>query len=289
METKRLRVLLVSKRLPVGAARHAGGQITYHYLMSAGSWADVDLIALVAPHESAANLPPVESAVLGPVRIELADAVSWRGMLVRALGYGRLFFEASRKVMSTEYDLIVIERSALAWIAPLLEALHGPQTSLLVAHDLWGDRLRADLEGAVGVRRGYLTVLRWLGETIETWTQAEMGGIACFDYRTKEIIANNLRSRWKSCPPVVVFPPYYRTWDRKFDKTKHVCFYGNMGRKVNWQSAIWFHAWALPLILSEIPDVVFCVVGASPPPELRQLHDGTGVIVTGFVQDPAET
>src|SRR5262249_47253128 len=63
-----------------------------------------------------------------------------------------------------------------------------------------------------------------------------------------------------------------------------VLFYGNLGGHNNVQA--FFRMWRaiFPLIRQRVPGARLLVVGANPPDSIRRLHDGHGVIVTGFVE-----
>lgn len=64
-----------------------------------------------------------------------------------------------------------------------------------------------------------------------------------------------------------------------------ICFLGHMAYGPNADAAIYFAEQVLPRIRCEIPNSHFIVVGVSPPPKLRKLHNGQSIIVTGYVED----
>lgn len=66
----------------------------------------------------------------------------------------------------------------------------------------------------------------------------------------------------------------------------HILQIGTMYWPPNVDGVIWFIKEVFPLIRSRRPDVIFDVVGARPPEEVRALAGpGTGVNVTGYVED----
>lgn len=66
----------------------------------------------------------------------------------------------------------------------------------------------------------------------------------------------------------------------------HILHIGTMYWPPNVDGILWFIKEVYPLIRSRRPDVVFDVVGARPPEEVRALGGaGTGVNVTGYVED----
>jgi len=66
----------------------------------------------------------------------------------------------------------------------------------------------------------------------------------------------------------------------------HILHIGTMYWPPNVDGILWFIKEVYPLIRSRRPDVIFDVVGARPPEEVRALGGpGTGVNVTGYVED----
>jgi len=67
----------------------------------------------------------------------------------------------------------------------------------------------------------------------------------------------------------------------------HILHIGTMYWPPNIDGVMWFIREVLPRIRAQRPNVVFDVVGARPPQELVALGgDGTGINVTGYVEDP---
>jgi glycosyltransferase involved in cell wall biosynthesis len=65
-------------------------------------------------------------------------------------------------------------------------------------------------------------------------------------------------------------------------------FVGSMCYGPNIDAVGFFARCVLPLIRQEIPDVKFLIVGRDPEASVWQLHNGTSVIVTGFVPEVVE-
>jgi glycosyltransferase involved in cell wall biosynthesis len=62
-------------------------------------------------------------------------------------------------------------------------------------------------------------------------------------------------------------------------------FVGNFRHAPNVEGIRWFMGNVYPLIRREAPEVDLTLVGASPPPDIRQLGQQKGIEVTGYVQD----
>lgn len=68
-------------------------------------------------------------------------------------------------------------------------------------------------------------------------------------------------------------------------KNNTIIFYGSMGSLQN-VGAFWrTYNKILPIIRQQIPDINLIVVGNKPPIEIRNLHNGADIIITGFVED----
>lgn len=62
-------------------------------------------------------------------------------------------------------------------------------------------------------------------------------------------------------------------------------FYGSMGSAQN-IGAFWrTYNRILPLIRKSVPDVRLIVAGNKPPEDIKALHNGTDILITGFVED----
>lgn len=65
-------------------------------------------------------------------------------------------------------------------------------------------------------------------------------------------------------------------------------FYGTLGSQQN--SIAFMRLWEriMPPIRARLPQVKLLVVGSNPPENVRALHDGDKVVVTGYVDDPRQ-
>jgi sugar transferase (PEP-CTERM/EpsH1 system associated) len=68
-----------------------------------------------------------------------------------------------------------------------------------------------------------------------------------------------------------------------YDKNR-IIFTGNMPYYANYDAAIYFSKEIFPLVLREVPEAKFFIVGQNPPFRVRSLAN-QNIIVTGFVQD----
>lgn len=76
-----------------------------------------------------------------------------------------------------------------------------------------------------------------------------------------------------------VLPPGSR------DDGRTLVFLGAMNYQPNEDAALYFAESILPLIRERLPGVRLVVAGKSPSPQLRALHNGRDLLVTGYVED----
>ena len=62
-----------------------------------------------------------------------------------------------------------------------------------------------------------------------------------------------------------------------------VCFVGNMGYAPNEEGALWFLKKVWPQVKASVPEALFAAVGGQPRKALRKHHNGTDILVTGWV------
>ena len=64
-----------------------------------------------------------------------------------------------------------------------------------------------------------------------------------------------------------------------------ILFYGNMGARQNIKA--FFRLWnnIFPIIKKQVPEARLIVVGSNPPEEIKKLHNGDSLFISGFVKD----
>ena len=72
---------------------------------------------------------------------------------------------------------------------------------------------------------------------------------------------------------------------RGFAERKGIWFVGGYQHPPNVDAAVWFAHEILPLIQTELPDLVFHLVGSKAPPQVKALGDLPGIQFHGFVHD----
>jgi glycosyltransferase involved in cell wall biosynthesis len=69
----------------------------------------------------------------------------------------------------------------------------------------------------------------------------------------------------------------------EYDKNR-IIFTGNMPYYANYDAAVYFAKEIFPLVIKEVPETKFYIVGQNPPYKIRSLAN-KNIIVTGFVKD----
>ncbi len=101
----------------------------------------------------------------------------------------------------------------------------------------------------------------------------------------RDIISNALPAKRVQDIPGWIFkdvPP--EKIEVSFDDRRDVMFLGGFGHRPNVDAVTWFVNEVLPYIIHELPDVLFFIIGADPPEDIKALAS-TSIIVTGYVKD----
>ena len=84
--------------------------------------------------------------------------------------------------------------------------------------------------------------------------------------------------------PIGVDTGYFQPDSRKRDP-QTVISVGTLSWPPNADSVLWFYDDIFSLVKKQVPDTKFVIVGANPPPSIRQLAEDPCVEVTGWVDD----
>jgi len=110
---------------------------------------------------------------------------------------------------------------------------------------------------------------------------------------SRTVLVTNVDRDWvvHFCPdqpitviPAGVDPDEFKPQDIE-DKAPSVIFRGVMNFPPNFDAALYFHTEIMPLVLKEVPNLRFTIVGKNPVASILKLHDGTHTVVTGRVED----
>lgn len=191
----------------------------------------------------------------------------------------RLADAVSRETRDREYDLAHVQ---LVRMAPVVSALNVRTRviDLVDALSLNFNR-RAERE-----RRPLKALLRWEARRLKRYERS-LAGI--YD---RMVVCSTLDMQAIGASESVYVVPNgvdtsqfaYRQDLREWNS---IVFTGRIAYFPNADAAVWFATEVLPLIRRSVPSVRFQIVGADPPPRVRELARIPGVEVTGYV--PAVT
>jgi len=99
----------------------------------------------------------------------------------------------------------------------------------------------------------------------------------------REIFPPELRKKIYLLPNVIDVERY--PYSSKTPTNNRIVFTGKFSYLPNIDAARFFARAIFPLVRKEVNDATFWIVGTDPSPEIRRLHDGKTIFVTGFVEE----
>lgn len=127
-------------------------------------------------------------------------------------------------------------------------------------------------------------------ESSEQWRRTEFQLINKSDviYYPSQIEIDKIKTYYPNINAKAV--PAYIFENKEFRKTipyekrKDLLFVGGFAHNPNVDAILWFATEVFPIVLKEIPDIRFYIVGSNVPDEIKSLQDAH-IIVPGFVSD----
>lgn len=276
------RILVVYKEFPAPSVGHAGGQGVYRLMASLRDHGhDLLLVARLRREERPLLeqvSPLCESIVTVPHHTAL------RGPLPARLVWSyRALRAAAREVIRRSHpDLLLVE---FAQTAVVLLGLRRP-FSTFRPHDVNWFLFEQQALRARGPRRALLRLLSLSFRYLEPWLCRRYDLIAAISEGDRRLLAPHCGDR-----PVLVLPLApalsLEATEPALPEGPNVLFVGAMYRSFNAEAVRWFVDKVWPRVRAEVPQARFFAVGYGPPPEIRALHDGEHIFVTGYVDDLA--
>jgi GT2 family glycosyltransferase/2-polyprenyl-3-methyl-5-hydroxy-6-metoxy-1,4-benzoquinol methylase len=135
-----------------------------------------------------------------------------------------------------------------------------------------------------------LTNNQALLDSSRSWRKMEFGLFEKSDliYYPSQVEVEEIKKQFpdynvKAIPAYIFDEPLEKAV-HDFSNRKNLLFVGGFGHRPNVDAVLWFVNEIFPIILKDLPDIRFYVVGSNPPDEIKNLHS-ENVIVTGFVSD----
>jgi GT2 family glycosyltransferase/glycosyltransferase involved in cell wall biosynthesis len=120
-------------------------------------------------------------------------------------------------------------------------------------------------------------------ERIEKDIFAKSDAILTFSSFENEVISKLVPDKLVATVPLYFYDDFAPI-DNDFTKRKNLLFVGGFGHTPNVDAVTWFSGNVLPIILKQIPNLVFQVIGANPPQEITSL-ESDHIRILGFVSD----
>ena len=151
---------------------------------------------------------------------------------------------------------------------------------LYQGHDLHYLRLKRkyDVEGGKEVLAESVKY-----ERIEKDIFAKSDAILTFSSFENEVISELVPGKLIATVPLYFYDEFAPI-DMDFTRRKNILFVGGFGHTPNVDAVTWFSQNVLPLVLKQVPELVFQVIGSNPPPEITSL-ESQHIRILGFVSD----
>jgi len=276
------RILLVYKEFPAPSVGHAGGQGVFRLMRCLHRRGHrLSLVARLR-REEAPLVEQVASLCETLVTVPHHTALKGPRPLAVLRSYLALRRAAARALREVQPDLLLVE---FAQTALALLGLRRPFATFR-PHDVNWFLLEQRATRAAGLRRAALRFLSGLFRWLEPWLCRRYDLVTAISEGDRRLLAPRCRDR-----PVIVLPlaPGLPVGDAEpaVPPGPNVLFVGAMYRSFNVEAVRWFLETVWPRVLARVPQARFYVVGYGPPPEVRALHDGEHVFITGYVDDLA--
>ena len=276
------RILVVYKEFPAPSVGHAGGQGVFR-LMAALRRRGHSLLLVARMRREEAPLLGEVASICEEVRtVPHHTALDGPRWLTLPLSYLALRRAAARALREWQPDHVLVE---FAQTAVVLLGLPRPFTTFR-PHDVNWLLVEQRAARSRGLRRGVLRAVAGLARWLEPWLCRRYDLIAAISEGDRRLLAPRCGDR-----PVVLLPlnPTLSAADADpaVPPGPNVLFVGAMYRSFNVEAVRWFLETVWPQVLDRVSQARFYVVGYKPPEEIRALHDGERVFVTGYVPDLA--
>ncbi|HEY76073.1 MAG TPA: glycosyltransferase [Thermoflexia bacterium] len=276
------RILVVYKEFPAPSVGHAGGQGVFRLMAALRRRGHSLLLVARMRREEAPLLKEVSPLCEAVLTVPHHTAMDGPRLLTLPRSYLALRRAAARALREWQPDQVLVE---FAQTAVVLLGLRRPFTTFR-PHDVNWFLLEQRAARSSGLRRRVLRTLAGLFRWLEPWLCRQYDLVAAISEGDRRLLAPRCGDR-----PAVLLPlnPALSVVeaDPAVPPGPNVLFVGAMYRSFNVEAVRWFVERVWPKVLTRVPEARFYVVGYRPPPEVRALHDGKHVFVTGYVPDLA--
>lgn len=288
-----MKILFVSRFLPHPQVRDSGGQDTYHYILELSSRHEVSLMAFVPAQEEEAvqEMRRICANVVAiPYRTSALPDRLWRAWwrTVYPKVYGRVFSLSYRRqlqqlIRQHQFDLVIIDGMMAQYgllVRGTKRVLDEVDIYSTVAYHTYLREYRRlpRLQALIEWMRTYLYEFRYARCYEAVVTRSSKDKIYL-----QELLPGQ---------PIGILSPWFEGLTDEI-RSIPICrpsgnlilFVGAMNTPKNIEAVIHFAHHIFPWIRSQVPDVIFQIVGGSPSAEVQSLATIDGIQVIGAVDD----
>lgn len=296
---KKKKLLVISPFCPYESVRHAGGKIHFHYLKKLDNIFDLTVITLALLEEKSG----IESSNLkADLHVKYKDDLhgisKWLVKIENLLSgknpfdyYGgfieyyqlRYLWKAIRRLYHQGYraDCVILDWTQAIFLSKKIRRLFPSIDIICVEQDVTYLKYWRIASGAKSKIKHLIHQYRYkVLKKRELTALSYASEIICLNEKDKKLLIQDM-----SCKiSVRVVSPYYDSYKsvRWNNSNRDIIFFGAMARSENYESAIWFIKYVLPLVSDKIDR--FIIIGNNPHPELLK-YASDKVLITGFVED----
>lgn len=290
-ENGRLSILFVCPYMP-GLGVHAGAGRMYQVIKGVAAHHDVTLLSFV---ENDADLKRAEHmrtfcrSVQTVHRTGHHNVPDWFHIRptrrLREFAHPEMKRLLLEEAASGRYDIIQYEYIEMGYLEKFVRPWSVP--SILTHHEVQHRALQQELQSdrLSFVERVERRVLWMKMLNFELGLAKRFDGVIAMTDRDKQALTD-----YDPSLPIVVNETgvdvsYFSNGPQTGEEGHSIVFLGYYGHKPNEDAVQYFVREMFPSILHRFPDATLYAVGAEPTQEIKKLHDGKRVIVTGRLED----
>lgn len=286
---RKLRILFVCPYIPYPPS-HGGAVRMFNLIKQLGMEHEVYLLSFVENEQELASLEQLRG-ICRDVKLILRreswrrDNVLWLKPQSSLNEFYSLEFKRTLQQMVDKYDIDIVQYE-YTQMAQYVENFPRAK-NVLTEHDV-----------TFVTRYRYFRMVPWSKEKLKAFMRwaamyvYELDISRRFDLvltvSTKEkelLLLYDKRLRVSDAAPTGADTGFYRPEDRTAVEPKSLLFVGFFKHIPNVEGILYFCREIYPLVKQKVPEVRLYVVGANPPPEVREFAQDPSITITGFVDD----
>ena len=287
------KMLIISAYVPYSSVPHAGGKTHYYYLKQFSREFEINLITFSSDNEKNKAVNDLDSLQIDYTIIN--RNYSKREKILNLESSFNPFNRNCRMVSNTDQidvlsylrkckkngylpDIILLEWTQMLLACHKVKKMFPNAKVVVSEHDVSFLAFERKYLGAAGIHRminriDYLSIHR---KELRYLMQSDM--ILVHNDKDRLLLEDNSIDKNR----IQTIVPFFSVLNPKLKRslTKRLLFFGDMSRKENYLSAIWF----IKNVLNKLEGYTFVILGNKPNVELQKFASDN-VVITGFVED----